>query len=153
MSPYAALCDTGEFHVPRKSAPNATTYRDRARSNVGSCAWPKLIALARRSTSSPNSSNGIGGGAPKRVRSSVKRATRRLRDGRVRQATDFWLPEDARASSLLTSSAIASSHAIGFSSPLPRDPDRLSGVVRRSGWYVIWIDAWPRGHRPPWFTG
>jgi hypothetical protein len=42
--------------VPRKSAPKLIAKRERARSIVGSCSWPKLIAFARRSTSSAKSS-------------------------------------------------------------------------------------------------
>jgi len=42
--------ETGEFQVPRKSAPNVSTYPLRARSNVGSCSYPKLRRFARLAT-------------------------------------------------------------------------------------------------------
>jgi hypothetical protein len=45
----------GEFHDPRKSAPKLMAKRERPRSIVGSCSWPKLIAFALRSTSSEKS--------------------------------------------------------------------------------------------------
>ena len=72
-----------------KIGAEAITKRDRARSIVGSCSWPKLIALARRSTSSPNSSNPIGAGAPKPIRNSAASACGGSAAGRVSNASDF----------------------------------------------------------------
>src|SRR5262249_7560369 len=84
IAPYATLCATGEFHVPRRSAPNEITKRERARSIVGSCSWPKLIALARRTTPSSIASNRIGPGAPNVVRNSETSAAPRARHQRQR---------------------------------------------------------------------
>ena len=74
------LCATGAFQVPRKSAPNDSTYRALARSNVGSCSRPKLSRFARRSTSSLEQLEGRrGAGAPNRSRNSVDEIASRAR--------------------------------------------------------------------------
>ena len=61
----------------------------RARSNVGSCSRPKLIAFARRSTSSPNSSN-VDRRRRAEPREEQRRSGRGARStpGRVKHASD-----------------------------------------------------------------
>ena len=77
----AALRDRRVPRAEEVGAERRSRNASAARSNVGSCSRPKLTALARRSTSSPNSSNAIGGGAPKPFANAATSSSRRLRRG------------------------------------------------------------------------